>query len=251
MLIDETPLILSLETATRAGSVAITRGEALLASSSGEAQVSHSTHLLTYIQNVLDGAGVSLHSIDFFAVVTGPGSFTGLRIGLATVKSFAVTLNRKCIGIQTLHAVASGAGESSETIAMLPAGRGEVYVQRLSVSSAGAAVQPLDEATHQEPGKLLKSVSPVRSLKWAGEGANIFAEKVKARAISEGIEFYLGDSETILSGEENKWVLVNSPEVLAVSVARLALARIRNGDTLLSEDLNAIYVRPSDAKLSE
>lgn len=250
MPIDEAPLILSLETATRAGSVAITRGETLLASSSGDAQVSHSTHLLDHIQGVLDEADVRLHSINFFAAAAGPGSFTGLRIGLATVKSFAATLNRKCVGIQTLHAVARAAGESSNTVALLPAGRGEVYVQRLSVSSVGT-VQPLDEATHQEPRSLLKGFGVVRSLKWTGEGANAYAEEIKARAVTEGIEYCVGDSGTILNGKEDKWVLVNNSEVLAVSVARLAVGHIGAGDTLLPEDLSAIYIRPSDAKLNE
>jgi hypothetical protein len=96
----------------------------------------------------------------------------------------------------------------------------------------------------------LDSVAQLRSLKWAGEGANIYADEIKARAISEGIEFCRRDSGTILSGNEEQWVLINSPEVLALSVARLALARVRGDNTLLSRELAAIYVRPSDAKLS-
>jgi tRNA threonylcarbamoyladenosine biosynthesis protein TsaB len=247
---NEMPLILSLETATRAGSIALVRGEALLASRAGDAQISHSTNLLENIKAVLDEAGVALREIDIFAVATGPGSFTGLRIGLATVKSFAATLVRPCIGIQTLHAVAHAAGESRCTIAMLPAGRGEVYAQRLAVSSTGD-VQPLAAPTHKAPLSLLDSIVPLRQLKWAGEGAHIFAEEIKARALSEGIAFQTSDSQTLMSNDEERWTLISSSEVLAVNVATLALSGVRAGDTTLPQDLQAIYVRPSDAELNQ
>lgn len=250
MSIEEQLLILSLETATRAGGVAVSRGDVLLASSAGQAQVSHSAHLLEQIKSTLNEAGVTLSQIDLFAVAIGPGSFTGLRIGLATVKSFAATLRRKCVGIQTLHAVAHGAGASSCTVAMLPAGRGEVFVQRLSVSDAGS-VQPLDEPTHQAPQKLLDSVAQIRHLKWAGEGAHAHAEEIKARALSEGIAFRIGNSETVMSAERDEWVLVDKTELLAVSMSKLAHEHVRSGDTLLPQDIHAIYVRPSDAEINK
>jgi tRNA threonylcarbamoyladenosine biosynthesis protein TsaB len=244
------PLILSLETASRAGSIALVRGEALLTSRAGDAQISQSTNLLENIKAVLDEAGQTLREIDIFAVATGPGSFTGLRIGLATVKSFAATLVRPCIGIQTLHAVAHAAGESRTTVAMIPAGRGEVYVQRLAVSSKGE-VHPLCAPTNQAPLSLLDSVVLLRDLKWAGEGAHIFAEEIKARAFSEGIAFQTADSQTLMSNNEEQWTLVSNSEVLAVNVAALAFSRLRAGEITLPQDLQAIYVRPSDAELNQ
>jgi tRNA threonylcarbamoyladenosine biosynthesis protein TsaB len=247
---NEGPLILSLETATRAGSIALVRGEALLASRAGNAQISHSTNLLDNIKAVLDEAGRALREIDIFAVATGPGSFTGLRIGLATVKSFAATLGRPCIGIETLHAVAHAAGESDGTIAMLPAGRGEVYAQRLAVSSTGA-VRPLSAPTNKAPQSVLDSFAALRNLKWAGEGAHIFAEEIKARAISLGIAFQTADSQTLMSNGEERWTLTDSSEVLAMNVATLALFCVRAGETTLPQDLQAVYVRPSDAELNQ
>lgn len=247
---NEMPLILSLETATRAGSIALMRGEALLASRDGDAQISHSTNLLDNIKAILDEVGVTLREIDIFAVAKGPGSFTGLRIGLATVKSFAATLGRPCIGIQTLYAVAHAAGESRCTIAMLAAGRGEVYAQRLAVSDTGV-VQPLGAPTNKAPLSLLDSVVTLRNLKWAGEGAHIFAEDIKARALSEGIAFQRADGQTSTSKDEEQWTLINNSGVLAVSVATLARAPVRAADITLPQDLQAIYVRPSDAELNQ
>jgi tRNA threonylcarbamoyladenosine biosynthesis protein TsaB len=247
---NEMPLILSLETATRAGSIALLRGDALLASRSGDAQISHSTNLLEHIGLVLEEGGVTLREINIFAVAAGPGSFTGLRIGLATVKSFAATLSRPCLGIPTLHAVAHAAGESRCTVAMLPAGRGEVYAQRLAVSSTGS-VQPLDAPMNKAPRNLLDGVATLRQLKWAGEGAHIFAEEIKSRALSEGIAFQRTDNQTLASKDEEQWILVSNSEVLAVNVAMLARARVRADDTNLPQDLQAIYVRPSDAELNQ
>ena len=243
-------LILSLETATRAGSIAITRDEAMLSSREGEAQVSQSTHLLEQLKGALQDAGVALPEIDLFAVASGPGSFTGLRIGLATVKSFAATLDRPCIGIPTLHAVAHAAGESSCTVAMLPAGRGEVFAQRLAVNSKGA-VQPLDAPTHQTPQSLLDRHARLRNLKWAGEGARIFAEAIRARALAEGIAFQTAYDRVETSRDGEQWTLVGSSNLLAVSIGKLALERARSGDLSLPQDVRAIYVRPSDAELNE
>jgi len=244
------PLLLSLETATRAGSIAITRGSILLAARTGDAQVSHSTHLLDQIRSALDEAGLRLGEIDYFAVATGPGSFTGLRIGLATVKSFGATLNRLCVGVPTLDAVAHAAGESARTIALLPAGRGEVFAQQLVVSSVGS-VEPLDQPTHLQPQKLIESVASIRALRWTGEGALIHAEAIRERAREEGIEFRVADEQNGASPDENQWILIRSREALALSVANLARLKILSGGASSPQEIQAIYVRPSDAELKE
>lgn len=248
---NEAPLILSIETATRAGSVAVTRGSALLASQSGDAAVSHSSHLLHYVENVLEKSGVTLREIDIFAAAIGPGSFTGLRIGLATVKSFAATLERSCVGVPSLHAVAHTAGESAHTLALLPAGRGEVFAQLLSVDSGGD-VHPLDAPAHLTPRKLLEKVRAMRYLKWAGEGARIHAEAIRAQALAEGIMF-LDESQNGQSARsgEQQWSIAASTPVLAADVAALAQLRVRARDIVPPQQLRAIYVRPSDAELNE
>lgn len=251
MSANETPLILSIETATRAGSVAITRGHALLAERTGDAAISHSSLLLSYISDALKEAGVKLAEIEFFAAAIGPGSFTGLRIGLATIKSFAATLSRPCLGIPTLHAIAQGAGESEQTLSLLPAGRGEVYVQRLKVKSSGE-VYPLDAPSHQSPQKLLERVKTEPRLIWAGDGVNLHKEAIRAQAISQGITF-VDESQTgaLEQAGERLWRVASAPASLATSVARLALLRARSADVETPEQMRAIYVRPSDAELNE
>ncbi len=105
-------LILAVETSTRAGSVSLSRGEEVLGAALGNAASSHSTDLLDNIGSVLREGNMRLSDIELFAVTVGPGSFTGLRIGLATVKAFAVCFGKPCVPVSTLAAIAHGAGDS-------------------------------------------------------------------------------------------------------------------------------------------
>src|ERR1700682_1201727 len=148
------PLILSFNTATLGGSVCLVRGEELLASIFGDASVSHSSSLLRDIARALEVAGVSLKEIELLAAAAGPGSFTGLRIGVASIKALATTLKRPCFGIPTLQAVAHSGGPSKATVAVLPAGRGEVFAQLFSVSSDGL-VEERDIPAHLPPRAML------------------------------------------------------------------------------------------------
>src|SRR5205085_9685024 len=113
------PLILAIETATRAGSVAVARGETLLSCREGDASVSHSTNLIEIIDAVLSEAGAQLSDVDVFAVAVGPGSFTGLSIGLATVKAFAEGNQRLIVGISTLAAGAYAATLEGDAVSPL------------------------------------------------------------------------------------------------------------------------------------
>lgn len=251
MLSNKTPLILSIETATRAGSIAISRGERLLAAQTGDANVSHSALLLESVRNVLEESGVALRDVDVFAATIGPGSFTGLRIGLATVKSFAATLGRSCVGVPTLYAVAHAAGESKRTLALLPAGRGEVFAQLLAVERSGD-VHPIDSPIHVAPHKLLEKVKSETSLVWAGEGAHLHAKMINIQALAQGISFC--DASQGVNAEQSrkqKWTLASSQDVLAKDVCELALLSTRSGAVVSPEQLQAIYVRPSDAELSK
>ena len=223
-----------------------------MASRSGAAQVSHSTHLLSDITEVLQEAGVGLREVELYAVAIGPGSFTGLRIGIATAKAFAMTRARPCIGVPTLHAVAHAAGPSRATVAVLPAGRGEVFAQLLSVE-LDAGVQELSAPAHLTPQRLLASVRKIPHLKWAGEGAQLLQEMVASDARQHGIPFQV-ESEPegeVSAHEQGLWLLSPPAQDLARSIAALALLRYGGGGTWHPNDLQAIYVRPSDAELND
>src|SRR5215831_3578775 len=159
---DHDPLILAVETATRAGGVALARGAKLLASQAGDAAVSHSTNLIEMIERVLGRGNTKLSDIDLFAVAVGPGSFTGLRIGLATVKAFAVHLGRQVTPVSTLAAVAHASQVQGELVSLLPAGRGEVFAQHFS--AADGELTELDQAQHLSPRGVIEKYGAVARL---------------------------------------------------------------------------------------
>jgi len=236
----DAPIILAIETATRAGSVAVSRDDQILASTTGDASSSHSTDLIENIDRILRDAGLELRDVDLFAAAVGPGSFTGLRIGLATVKSLAVATNRKCIGVSTLAAVAHAASNSERTIALLPAGRGEVFAQMFSVNDG--AVTAFDKAMHISPQTLLSQYSGYDKITWAGEGAHAQLELLRAEAERRGIPFNV-------TAKANGWSVATINDKIAESVARLAITAYRAGRITEPEDLHADYVRPSDAEM--
>lgn len=249
----EETLILSIETATRAGSLALLGGRELLAALEGDATRSHSTDLLDLIQRALDEAGRQVRDVDLFAVALGPGSFTGLRIGVATAKGLASTLGRKVAGVPTLQAVALAAcfpeRSAEQVVALLPAGRGELFAQSFRVEDS-STVRPLDKPAHVAPVALLEKFRGVRKVLWAGEGALTQRERLQALAESEGISFVEEKSEGERAEVEG-WTLAALPKNLATYVGLLAFEKQGRGEVSAPEELQAIYVRPSDAELKE
>lgn len=219
------PLILAIETATRAGSVAVAQGREVLASRDGDPTISHSTNLIEMIEAVLTEAGAELSDVDFFAVAVGPGSFTGLRIGLATVKGFAAVTGQPIVGVSTLAAIARSRKASGEIVSLLPAGRGEVFAQMFSLRNGD--VISLDDAAHLTPKDTWQRYGDRVDVQWAGEG------------VQKMTEF------GVASEPEAK------NESLAASVAILALKDYWEGKSVTADDLHAVYVRASDAEINE
>ena len=221
------PLILSVETATLSGSVAVARGQEILGVVSGDSSISHSNTLLGDVDQLLTQTGITLPEIDLFAVATGPGSFTGLRIGIATIKALAATLDRPTAGIPTLAAVALSGGVSAESVALLPAGRGEVFTQLFSVLRSDL-VEALDDAAHIPPARLFERYGHLETITWCGEGAIVHRQLIEQHA----------------SGKN--WRIAAPDPNLATHVAKLALSKTQFDDAY---SLRAIYVRPADAQL--
>jgi tRNA threonylcarbamoyladenosine biosynthesis protein TsaB len=248
------PLILSLDTATEVRSVAVVRGESVLASTRGQVLRENSARVLQDVEEALSAAGVKLDDIELFAAAIGPGSFTGLRSGLATIKAFASTLNRRVAGIPTLHAVAYACGSVPRVLACLPAGRGEVFAQLLAVDDA-KAVRELSEPSHLNPAALLeKAATWGGDLKWAGAGAHAHAASIREFATGKGIIWRVaGEHEVESHNAENRatWTLAPQSESYAIQIAALGLMNYLAGSTSGAEDLQAMYVRLSDAELNE
>ena len=238
-------LTLGVDTSTERRSVALVRGGRVLAESSSGLREGGSASLLADIDRVLHTAGVGLREVGLYAAAVGPGSFTGLRSGLATVKGLALTSGRPAVGVQTLHALAYGVRPARRVVALIPAGRGEVFAQLLSVSAEGA-VEELEGPTHLPPARLSEDLARlVGGLKWAGGGALKYLELIREGARAAGIEF----AENEDAGVEGRggWVVSHAEDALARSVAEMASAAHAVGAR--ARGLDAVYVRPSDAEL--
>jgi tRNA threonylcarbamoyladenosine biosynthesis protein TsaB len=245
--VNSKPLILAIDTATRAGSVALARGAELLHLQAGAEESSHSIDLIENVEVALNTIGAKLSEVELFTAASGPGSFTGLRIGIATIKSFAVSVGKQCVGVPTLAAVAHAAGTSVRTVALLPAGRGEVFAQMFSVDAN--QVRPLDTAAHISPEAVVEKYGSSEGLIWAGEGAHLNATTLCDRAKAGGIGWYVRNSHSL--SRSTGWMLASRRDELAGSIAGLAFAEYCAGRTTSPGELRAIYVRPSDAEINE
>lgn len=101
--------ILALECSAKSGSVAITDDEKLLCEFFCNVGLTHSQTLMPMVENALDNCGLTLSDIDGFAISAGPGSFTGIRIGISALKGMAMGENKSCVGVSTLHSMALSA----------------------------------------------------------------------------------------------------------------------------------------------
>jgi tRNA threonylcarbamoyladenosine biosynthesis protein TsaB len=120
--------VLAVDTSSPRGSVAVVGPESVLAEARVVTVEGHSRWLLPAVAALLQGLALEARSIDVFAVATGPGSFTGLRVGLGSVQGLALASGRPCVGLSTLDVLAaSAAGSSGTIVALIDAFRGEVY----------------------------------------------------------------------------------------------------------------------------
>jgi tRNA A37 threonylcarbamoyladenosine modification protein TsaB len=146
------------------------------------------------------------------------------------VKALAATLDRPCAAIPTLHAVALSGGASEATVALLPAGRGEVFAQLFAVSNDGVPTA-LDEPAHIPPSRMIEKYGAREHLAWCGEGAEAQRELIESSAAGM------------------QWRIAPLATNLATHVAALAQAQLKANAVVEPDALRAIYVRPSDAEL--
>src|SRR5450631_4316072 len=98
--------VLALDTTTRAGSVALVEDDRVVEEREGDSSRTHALRLPAELLRVLETRGLAIADVDLFAVASGPGSFTGLRIGIATMQGLAVVQQRRVAGISALDALA-------------------------------------------------------------------------------------------------------------------------------------------------
>ncbi|MDI9570263.1 MAG: tRNA (adenosine(37)-N6)-threonylcarbamoyltransferase complex dimerization subunit type 1 TsaB [Pseudomonadota bacterium] len=130
--------LLALDTSGKTVSVALMSDDATLGEVFFAVERHHSELLLPAVEHLLRGAGLPIDAIDLFACAIGPGSFTGLRIGVGTVKGLALAMDRPVVGVSTLEALAmNAAGLADQICPVIDAKRGQVYAGHYRSDAAG------------------------------------------------------------------------------------------------------------------
>lgn len=233
-MINEQPVILSLDTATPCSSVAITTGTRdsgqVLASLDLTGNVSHSRRLLGSISWLMESIGLQWPDIDAVAVSLGPGSFTGLRIGMATAKGLAAAANKQMFGISTLDGLASKCVTDNLVCSMLDARKKEIYTAFYRRNNQGLS-ERVSEVAVISPQDLMEKINEPTVL--VGDGAVVYKTQFQER---------LGSMVTFVPCN------LNVPQASALGL--LAGESYLEGDCLEIGAAVPIYIRSSDAELN-
>ena len=222
--------ILALETSATAASAAVCEDEGLIAQSFQRTGLTHSATLMPMVESMLKNAGMTLQEMDLIAVAAGPGSFTGLRIGVSAAKGLAWSLDKPCVGVSTLEAMAwQLVGMEGVICAAMDARRQQVY-------------NALFELSDGKPVRL----TPDRAIS--------LEELEKELANVEKTQIMVGDGAHLCYNAYEKIgrpVKMAPPHLLfqsAWGVARCALEQARNGQLTDAAGLVPNYHRLSQAE---
>ena len=221
--------VLGIETATWTASVALIDEALTLTEQTLPTSLSHGTALFPLLEDALAAARLSLHDLDLIAVSIGPGSFTGLRIGLSMAKGLSLGADLPVVGVPTLEALALAAGPRPHPIwAVLDARKHEVYSAAFTHAVAGQ-IEVVSSPAVTTPERLAAMLAPPCTV--VGNGVDSYGEVFRSRE-SDGVEF------------RSAAQLVPSGAV----VARVGLARYRERGPDHPHALEPSYVRLSDAE---
>ncbi|MGZ6013986.1 MAG: tRNA (adenosine(37)-N6)-threonylcarbamoyltransferase complex dimerization subunit type 1 TsaB, partial [Caulobacteraceae bacterium] len=165
-------IVLALDTALAACSVAVTRDGQVLAAASEPMLRGHQERLAPMVQEAMASAGLAFTALDRIGVTVGPGSFTGLRVGLAFAKGLGLALGRPCVGVGTLEALAASEPGPGLTAAVVDARRGQLYLQAFE---SGQAVMAPDALPVETAAARLAELWRGGPLRLVGPGARLLA----------------------------------------------------------------------------
>lgn len=246
------PVILAVDTSSPRIDLAITRGAGLLSSITASRAEQHSRTLFNQITSLLDHAALSIEAVDLFAVVTGPGSFTGLRVGMSAVKGLAASSRRPVFGLDLLELKIRGVGLATTALIICDSGRGEIFCGRRQLLPDGRVLK-LHEDGYGDPSSALRLVlteNPPRNLVVTGNGIERAASELRTIADHHGIQFSPNPIGLPISPLTDGWQVAADPEPSAITLAR-TVNLINSSETLCRRPTcDPFYIRPSDAELN-
>jgi len=218
--------VLALDTTNRAGSVALVVDDQVVDERAGDASRTHGERLPAELEQL----GAAWDSIDVFAVAVGPGSFTGLRIGIATMQGLALVTGRRLVGVSALEALAQLAsadrGPGELIASWVDAQRGEVF----------SALYRVADAPMFTPERLVELESPAVGSPDATRAAWSRHHLVSAVFAGDGAMRYIEG--------------IPPPPLLAGAIGRMAATSAFRGVTVSPAGIHPLYVRRPDAELA-
>ena len=173
-------MILALDTCLAASSVAILDGDTVLAARSEPMTRGHQEHIAVLAREVAAEAGARFAALTRIAVTVGPGSFTGLRVGLSFAKGLAMALSIPCVGVNTLEALAASANATGLVAGVLDAKMGQVYLQ---VFDGGKALMDPDALEVEVAAARLAELYSGGPATLVGSGAPLIADVLPDAAV--------------------------------------------------------------------
>jgi tRNA threonylcarbamoyladenosine biosynthesis protein TsaB len=253
--------LLAVETSTPCGSVAVVekceQTIKVLAEGTIYSQKSHSERLLPLIDLLLSESGVNISEIDYFAASQGPGSFTGLRVGLSTMQAFAFAHQKKVVGVPTLEAMSlSGIFHEGPICSFLDAGRGELYAALYSVTQTGEVTCLLPVSIQKPAALILKLKEFLECHSEPAEPCHSEHKECHSEGAARGIPqtiLLVGDvffiEKEIFKEKTFKWSSPLFSQPRASQVAQIAFNKIAS-DAVDPDKLLPLYVRLPQAEMN-
>lgn len=231
--------LLALDTTSRPASAALLTRDRVLAVRCADRNEAPSTRLPADLTALLRAAGLQLRDVDVFGVAVGPGSFTGLRVGIATIQGLALVSRRPVVAVSTLDAWAwlARVPAPARTAVWIDAQRGEVYAARYaSAGTPDGEPEAVEAPLVGTPRAILDAWRTDPALGGAdvvfvGDGASRYSGEIRAA---------LGASARVIAVER----------LTAVAVGELAVRRVARGETVPPHAIVPVYVRRPDAELA-
>jgi tRNA threonylcarbamoyladenosine biosynthesis protein TsaB len=226
-------LVLALDTTTRRGSAALTRDGELIGTYVGDATRTHGERLPGDLIRLLSAHALRFSDVDLFAVAAGPGSFTGLRVGIATQQGLALANNKPLVGISALDAV-----NRTTRVSAAPALRSADSVVGVWIDAQrGQVFSALYRVDHIIEGPIVDKPADVLA-RWARPGPHVFT--------GDGALEY---SPLIQQAFPHAHIVLQLPP-LAPTIGRLAEEHLQRHGADAPDTIRPIYVRRSDAELA-
>ncbi len=222
--------ILAVESSAISASVAICEDEHLIGQTYQQTGLTHSQTLLPMVNSLLSSLSMNLDDIDLLAVAIGPGSFTGLRIGVSMVKGFAWAKNISCVACSTLESMAWNMSMiDGDLCSVMDARRGQVYNARFK-SQDGSVIRITEDRPISLDDLAMELQENTKTQWLLGDGAEVCYEYLK----DKGIKVRLAPENLRF---QQAW-----------GVARLALENAKLGKTITGSMLEPNYLRVSQAE---